>query len=205
MLVLITGFFYDFAHACSCMMTPPPRQALKESKAVFTGKVISMETFDVKNNFVGTEPVVRVKFLVSRTWKGVQDAEAEVYTSGFNPACGFNFVKGKEYLVYAYPDRWKLDVLETGICNRTAEIKKAKKDLRAIGKGIEPNPRKSAFNEKAATRISSRRKKDEESRDFSLPQNFDRIYLSGVKNYSGEICSGNYIYGFDSLTVSQAY
>ncbi len=124
------------SYACSCMTAPPPRQALKEAKAVFVGEVISKEVLDVTDQY-GTQPVVRVIFSVSRKWKGVEGTEAIMHTSGWNPACGFRFEEGKKYLVYAYPDRWKLNVLETGICNRTVEIENAKKDLRALGRGSE--------------------------------------------------------------------
>lgn len=124
-------------YACSCAATPPPRQALKEATSVFVGEVISKEIFDVKDEF-GTQPVVRVRFAVSRIWKGIEGVEVVVHTSGYEIACGFNFEKGKKYLVYAYPDRWKLGVLETGICNRTRKLESAAKDLRAIGKGTKP-------------------------------------------------------------------
>lgn len=132
LILLSTGNSY----ACSCLPAPAPRQALKEATAVFVGEVVSKEVFDVTDQF-GAQPLVRVKFAVSRTWKGIKGTEAIVHTSAWNPACGFNFERGKTYLVYAYPDHWKLNALATGLCNRTVEIEKAKKDLRAIGRGRE--------------------------------------------------------------------
>ncbi len=132
----IVLFLYNITYACSCAATPSPRQALKEAKAVFVGEVVSKEVFEVKDEY-GVQPVVRVKFIVSRVWKGVEGTEVIVNTSGYNPACGFNFEKGKKYLVYAYPDRWKLNVFETNICNRTKELRSAARDLRVIGRGSE--------------------------------------------------------------------
>ncbi len=137
MLNLFPVLSAQSVYACSCVATPPPRQALREAKAVFVGEVISKEIFEVTDKF-GTHPVVRVKLAVSRMWKGIEGTEAIVHTSGYGPACGYHFEKGKKYLVYAYSDRWKLGVLETGICNRTREIEDAAKDLRAIGKGSKP-------------------------------------------------------------------
>ena len=136
-LSLFPAFFAQDVYACSCATTPPPRKALREAKAVFVGEVISKEVFEVTGNF-GAQEVVRVKFAVSRVWKGVAGAEAVVLTSGYEPACGYHFEKGKKYLVYAYPDRWGLAGLETGICNRTRGLAEAARDLRAIGKGGKP-------------------------------------------------------------------
>ncbi len=136
-LSLFPAFFAQGVYACSCAATPAPRQALKEAKAVFAGEVISKESFEATDKF-GSQPVVRVKFSVGRVWKGVAGAEAVVLTSGYEPACGYHFEKGKKYLVYAYPDRWGLGGLETGICNRTRGLAEAARDLRAIGKGSKP-------------------------------------------------------------------
>jgi len=140
-LALALGFFpFLFAQsvsACSCAATPTPRHALREAQAVFMGEVISTEVFDVKDEF-GTQQVIRVRFAVSRFWKGIQGSEVIVHTSSHEMSCGFHFEKGKEYLVYAYPDHWKLGALETGMCSRTREVTAAAKDLRAIGKGNKP-------------------------------------------------------------------
>ncbi len=137
LLAFLTAVNVQQVYACSCAATPSPRQALREATAVFTGEVISKEVFEVKDEY-GTQPIVRVTFAISRIWKGVKGAEIIVHTSGWSPSCGFSFEQGKKYLVYAYPDRWKLNVLETGICNRTKELNGAARDLRAIGRGSEP-------------------------------------------------------------------
>jgi hypothetical protein len=68
----------------------------------------------------------------------MEGGEVVVLTAESEDACGYNFGERKKYLVYAYPDRWKLGVLETGICNRTRKIESAAKDLRALGKGTKP-------------------------------------------------------------------
>lgn len=136
-LVFFPVLFAQRTNACSCAAAPPPRQALREAKAVFIGEVISTEVFDVKNGF-GTQQVIQIRFAVNRFWKGIEGSEAIVYTSGHEMSCGFHFERGKKYLVYAYPDRWELGALETGICNRTTEIANAARDLRAIGKGSKP-------------------------------------------------------------------
>ena len=136
-LSLFPAFFAQSAYACSCAVTPSPRQAVREARAVFVGEVIAKEDFETTDKF-GTQPVVRVKLTVSRVWKGVAGAEAVVLTSGFEPACGYRFEQGKKYLVYAYADRWGLGGLETGICNRTKSLAAAARDLRAIGKGRKP-------------------------------------------------------------------
>ncbi len=136
-LIIFCLFEAQTAYGCSCAPAPSPRRALREAAAVFVGEVISKEVFDIKDEF-GTQPIVRVRFRLSRIWKGVEGSEAVVHTSAFEPACGYTFEQGRKYLVYAYPDHWKLGVLATGICNRTRRIESAAKDLRAIGRGREP-------------------------------------------------------------------
>ncbi len=95
-LALIIGFFLvlfpQSTYACSCAVTPTPRQALREAKAVFIGEVISTEVFDVQGEF-GTNQVVRVRFTVSRFWKGVEVSEVIVHTSRHEMSCGFHFEK----------------------------------------------------------------------------------------------------------------
>lgn len=115
------------AHACSCVVPPPPQEALEMSEEVFSGEVV--EISEIPGG-------VSVGFSVSEEWKGVDQREIEVATSGGEASCGFSFEVGGEYLVYTSentsspgPDT------RTGLCSRTADLANAGKDLDALGAG----------------------------------------------------------------------
>jgi hypothetical protein len=61
----------------------------------------------------------RVKFEVTRRWKGSQTGSIVVVTRLSGEACGFPFEEKKEYLVYVAPGPAKI---ETGICTGTKSV-----------------------------------------------------------------------------------
>ena len=66
------------AQACSCVMPPAPKEALKQSDAVFEGKVLA----------VANDPAAHrdtVKFEVTRVWKGELTSRTEVTTIDIGP------------------------------------------------------------------------------------------------------------------------
>ena len=97
----------------------------KESKAVFTGKVL-----EVSREVDNYRMFYRVKLLVDRTWKGAQVGEITIYSRG---GCVVWFESGKEYLVYAYAGEGE-NTLETDMCSRTRRIEMALEDLQKLGK-----------------------------------------------------------------------
>jgi hypothetical protein len=131
---------YDVAEACSCKPPPPPAEALKEARAVFAGEVTRVRgprSIPVRN---GRGKVVayrvtfgaEVRFKVINTWKGVT---ADVVTVVTVPGCGYGFVEGGRYLVYAYGDG---PGLVTGMCSRTKALDAAPEDLSVLGEGKPP-------------------------------------------------------------------
>jgi hypothetical protein len=127
MLARVEGF------ACTCGL-PPMNSPLKrqvraapgESRAVFSGKVLEVRG-DPQTLFV----LVRLR--VERVWKGAPRAEARIFTGRGGGDCGYQFEVGESYLVYAY--RWREGELGTNICQRTAKLSEAAKDLQILGKG----------------------------------------------------------------------
>lgn len=114
------------ARACSCMkLTPSEGRSL--SHAVFSGEVIDIER-NQATRFGGLEVTLQVK----RVWKGEPKEETKVRTAGSSAACGYTFVKGKTYLVYAVSD--EADPMRVSLCSRTAPIEDAKEDLDFLGK-----------------------------------------------------------------------
>jgi hypothetical protein len=108
--------------ACQCAPQPPPKVSAAQAVAVFVGRVLTIE--DSEYGYV-------VTFRVVESWKGVETREIDVLTGFGRGDCGFKFELKKSYLVYAYGQ----DRLMTGVCSRTQKLKRAKGDLKELGKG----------------------------------------------------------------------
>ena len=129
LLALLAGV--ESAHACTCAPSGSPAEALERADAVFAGKVTSI-------TFKGTSPYrlssadpVEVEFRVSRVWKGPRRETLTVETENSGISCGYQFKKGRTYIVYA-TDGY------TGMCSRTAPAWRAFADLMALGPGRQP-------------------------------------------------------------------
>ncbi|WP_258022882.1 hypothetical protein [Brevibacillus formosus] len=141
-VLLFTFFIQPIpASACSCARPPDPLTAKDQSAAVFTGKVLQViEKTDWLHLLPFWDKPERggfdVIFEVQSTWKGVDQTQVQIVTSGLGGACGIPFQPGQEYLVYA--SFWELNELETNICTRTAMKSDAGDDLLALGPGAMP-------------------------------------------------------------------
>jgi hypothetical protein len=116
------------AYACSCVQPGPPAEAAAQSEAVFLGTV------------AGTTPQangVLVTFDVESVWKGPNGPQLTLGTAGSSASCGYEFVPGEKYIVYASAQEGQL---ATGLCTRTALAADAADDLAALGEGQAPNP-----------------------------------------------------------------
>jgi hypothetical protein len=118
------------AYACSCVVPPPPQEALDDADDVFAGEVIDITP-------LGTGTHLTVRYAVSDTWKGADSAEIEVQTPGDSAACGYEFQEGEEYLVYTYEnERNEGPGISTGLCQRTTELSNADEDIEALGESV---------------------------------------------------------------------
>ena len=127
MLARVEGF------ACTCgvpnlnqSLKRQVRAALSESRAVFSGRVLEVK--DDPEAFG-----VLVKLRVERYWKGSPPSEVRLSTGRGGGDCGYRFEVGGSYLVYAYGSG--AGGLGTNICQRTARLSEAAKDLQVLGKG----------------------------------------------------------------------
>lgn len=120
------------AEGCTCMMPGPPCQAFGAASAVFVGTVTEVRTRGAKSvQAARAEPnwwPVVVKFSVLQPFHGVEGAEVEVATGQGGGDCGYRFIKGASYLVYAHGGRDGKS-LTTGICTRTQPLPQAAEDL----------------------------------------------------------------------------
>jgi hypothetical protein len=114
-LIVFTFAAAGTSLACSCVATREPvktqvSNAYKDSTAIFSGKVTSIEQTADGNTYV-------IKFAVKDTWKGTAGAEITVRTATQSSMCGYRFEIGKEYLVYSYGT---VEALGVANCSRTA-------------------------------------------------------------------------------------
>lgn len=116
---------------CMCAYREDVATALAGAHAVFTGRVVAVrDTVIGEGHFPGPY-VRRVTLRVDRAWKGVDSSTVVVVTGMGDADCGFPFRRGGRYLVFAHrrPD----GLLEAGICDRTARLRRAARTLRALG------------------------------------------------------------------------
>ena len=115
----------DVALACTCAQPPSVQEGLKLADAVFLGLVERFELADAGR--IAT-------FRVRRVWKGPESSRVQVTTGGGDGDCGYHFIAGMEYLVYAR--QGARNILRTNICTRTKRASgEAVDDLKALGPG----------------------------------------------------------------------
>lgn len=117
------------AQACDCAASGPPCQSFWKTDAVFSATVISksVTTVETGNESLPREQLIAVKLLVEDTFRGsLGGNDVEIVTGMGGGDCGYNFEKGKKYLVYA--SEWH-GRLYAGICSRTRPLNQADEDL----------------------------------------------------------------------------
>jgi hypothetical protein len=135
------------ALACSCGESGPPREALAQATAVFSGEVIAIEippmywqgdakppSADLLTQFLGDETLraQRVTVSVSKVWKGERITQRQVlYTPYDCCICGFGFTVGEQYLIYTYEDKDDKRLF-TSFCSRTAKLDPKLADLNEL-------------------------------------------------------------------------
>ena len=91
-------------YACKCAVPGNPSEELEKFSAVFAGRVVSVQhSFDPDAGSVVREAEDRttVGFEVSVVWKGNVHEDMYITTPPTGGSCGFTFVEGEEYIVYA--------------------------------------------------------------------------------------------------------
>lgn len=132
------------ALACSCHSSGPPCQNAFQVDVVFAGTVRSISPLPedgpaLRPGEARIPRAVRVEFTAVVGYLGIQASSANVLTAGSGAACGYEFERGKRYLVYA-THATNGTGLVTGICSRTRLLADADDDLRFLGALSEPSP-----------------------------------------------------------------
>jgi len=123
----------NVAHACECVGRRESREVtiareFKLADAVFAGRVVRV------GPRLEPEWQHAVVFRVDRVWKGDSVTTHTIYTADVRGTCGFDFIPGQHYLVFAENvPVW--GGLATSICMLTTATKKAGDILAVIGDG----------------------------------------------------------------------
>ncbi len=108
-------------NACKCAEPGSPSEELEKFAAVFAGRVVSIEhSFDPEAASYSPEDRTTVGFEVSAVWKGAVHEIMYITTPPTGGSCGFTFIDGEEYIVYAYDSAYPNGGYTVGICSRTA-------------------------------------------------------------------------------------
>lgn len=130
-LALLPGLPANAA-ACSCTNLPDFVTAYTFSAAVFAGQVLDVQPAPSEYG-----DVVLVNLQVETQWKGVPAATILMLTASNDGMCGFTFVPGERYLVYAQTGNpWGAphpSALMTHLCWRTHQYWADDPDLDLLG------------------------------------------------------------------------
>ncbi len=127
-LVLALGTIgSERVQACSCIGPLVSCETVFSATAVFVGKVATIEA-PGRRTPAEPFPQRRVVLEVVETFKGVEPTAQtlDVFTGNGGGDCGYPFIVGSSYLVFA--DEWKGRLTVT-ICSNTAPIENAATDL----------------------------------------------------------------------------
>ncbi|WP_433369986.1 hypothetical protein [Streptosporangium sp. CA-115845] len=119
-LLLLAGILViapGTACACSCALLEPAEQ-VKGAAAVFTGTVVAARR--VEGDLFGPPPPVVYTFRADQIYKGKASAGFEVATNADSAACGYNFVTGSRYLVFAATGQSGLLTADPGVALNTS-------------------------------------------------------------------------------------
>ena len=127
------------ALACSCEPPPPAPEALRGSVAVFSGTVTEIEEWETARDGL----FYKVTLVVRESWAGASEEEISVVTATDCGRCGYGFMVGGDYLVYAHGYRSEAERLpQTGLCTRTRALAEAQDDIVALRRptAVSPTP-----------------------------------------------------------------
>ena len=145
-LALLLSFVWFLASAgqvfaCSCVQPGSPTEELEKFDAVFVGKVFLVQhSYDPEGKTVTPEDRSTIGFEVSTVWKGAVHEVTYITTPPTGGSCGFTFVEGEEYIVYASDSYYGDSSYTASICSRTALLGEAQADVDALGEGKAPFP-----------------------------------------------------------------
>jgi hypothetical protein len=125
------------AAACSCVGGLPLCETFWKTPVVFQGEVLDIQPIPDPSPYGAQgRPWRSVRVRVERVYRGDVPDTVELRTGAGGGDCGYTFVQGRRYLVYA---RDYGRGLETGICDRTRPLDKADEDLKYLETAFQPS------------------------------------------------------------------
>lgn len=123
LLLLITSIIltYHTINSCSCLQGTIEEE-VENTPVIFIGRVINIQK---RQDFIG------VTFRVGYVFKGPRNRIIRVRTALNSAMCGYNFIRGRTYLVYAnVNDR----VVSVSLCSRTKLFSAARDDIKYLSR-----------------------------------------------------------------------
>ncbi len=142
-LLILTLLFSIGSYACDCDGVLTVENAYEQYETVITGKIISVKPYDSKIYPNGDETVeeysnVIVKIEIINSFKGQSKNTIEIITGIGGGDCGYQFIVGEEYLIFAYDNGFYTEkddgILETTICDGNGKISDRKKWLEYLNR-----------------------------------------------------------------------
>ncbi len=142
-ILILTLFFSIASYACDCDGILIIEKAFKQSEKVFTGKIISVEPYNSKVYENGDETIeeysnVKVMIELTNSFKGDSNNMVEIITGIGGGDCGYDFIFGEEYLIFAYDNGIYTDkndgIMETTICDGNGKVSDRKKWMNYLKK-----------------------------------------------------------------------
>ncbi|MFP9112920.1 hypothetical protein ACLI1A_03190 [Flavobacterium sp. RHBU_3] len=124
--VVIALLFFNLGNACSCIGKSKIKPEIKASSLIVSGVIIGSKMMqDHSNNY--TSSFMEYSVLVQKVFKGsISNDTIKIYTGVGKGDCGYRFVIGQKYIIYAnIPTEYKYSPLTdteyfyTDICMRT--------------------------------------------------------------------------------------
>lgn len=146
--IVLLSILFGFLHisqsfACSCMMPGSPTKMMKESSIVMKAQVTDISQYWIKQGFWNNN---EIQLNIYGYWKGNLDNKPLI-TQDSSAACGINFQKGKDYIIYAdYNEASK--TYSAHSCSRTTLIENAQQDIDELWDFISTSENDSAKNDK---------------------------------------------------------
>lgn len=127
--IIVASFISTISQsfACSCIMPESPTKSMENATSVFIWKVSKIENSWIVDELTWWIKTKEVTFNVSSIIKWDENNEIKITTPDSSASCWFNFQENKEYIVYTY---WEKDKLEVSLCSRTALTSDASEDLK---------------------------------------------------------------------------
>ena len=120
--VAVFVFSTTEAFGCKCLVEKLVENEYQRKTAIFSGKVVGI----VKDGAF----IRRVKIRVENSWKGDAAKIVTITTPSDGGMCGYSFVKGASYLIYANGN--EKNGLLVDICSRTKGISDAQEDIETL-------------------------------------------------------------------------